>query len=177
MQMRPNFVVTPVFYFRLILGIIALIFLTWAYSQFPFRITGIWSIFLLLIAIGMYAAVLLWVLRYSVHYKLSEKGITVYFWMIPVRTVRWSAIGKAEYVYQWRRPKTRYTDGTAYGNIIFVTLKGCPSYFPTVDMRWLYNVKHPFRSFTMWLPSYNISFYTDFFKKYYPELKHQKKMD
>ena len=114
-----------------------------------------------------------WTLKYTVHYRICPQGLVVLILGLPVRTIAWSAIAHAEYIHTWLRPRNRLQDEVAHGQIIYITLSGCPVYYPALDMRWWHNLRHPFRAATIWLPAGNILLYTEAFRTYFPDFKVQ----
>lgn len=53
-----------------------------------------------------------------VNHSISERGIQVCFFSLPVRTIPWEKVKHAIYVHTWRDPRTRYHWGPVHGQII-----------------------------------------------------------
>lgn len=112
-----------------------------------------------------------------IHYIFTEDGLAVCFLWIPLRRIRWRRITHALYAHAWADPKTRLeritNPGAVTGQIIYVTIDGCPRWHPILTMRWVHSMLHPFRAFTIWLPYSRKNYFIDAFKKHYPDLEMQ----
>lgn len=133
--------------------------------------------------LGLYVLILFGaVLRYCVHYAICDQYLVAQFLGIPFRFIRWESIGHAMYIHAWRDivPKYSVLFGgimpnlrNTYGQIIYVTLKGCPRYVPTYHIRFLHSMIHPFHTACIWLPDTTKHQYIDFFRFFYPNLEIQ----
>lgn len=109
----------------------------------------------------------------GVHYSITHEGIIVNWIGIPLRKIKWSQVGHAEYLHLWKDTRRFYTDlgrGLKTGQMIYVTLTGCPQYLPEYEYRAVHNRLHPFRAMSIWLPRETWYEYMELFKEYYPEL-------
>jgi hypothetical protein len=113
----------------------------------------------------------------GIHYKFTEDFLVVCFLWMPLRCVRWHRITHALFAHAWADPKTRYhritNPGAVTGQIIYVTINGCPRWHPILTTRWWHSLLHPFRSFTIWLPYDRKEYFIEAFKKHYPDLEMQ----
>lgn len=112
----------------------------------------------------------------GVHYAITKEGIIVMWINIPLRRIRWAQVGHAEYLHLWKGTRRFYTDlgrGHRTGQMIYVTLKGCPQYLPKYQYREVHNWLHPFRAMSIWLPRETKYEYIDLFMEYYGELSIQ----
>ena len=141
------------------------------------------TISVLHIAMGA-ASVILGVgwLRCCVHYTFTEEFLVTNFLGIPFRGMRWENIGHAMYVHAWKDVLPKYSVvaggivpkiGNDYGQMIYVTLKGCPRLVPFYHIRLLHSMIHPFRTACIWLPESAKYHYIDAFRQFYPELEMQ----
>lgn len=129
-------------------------------------------IVLLVILIGFFVSAMI----PGIHYTITYEGIIVKWLNIPLRKIRWAQVEHAEYLHLWYDLRRFYTDlgkGPKTGQLIYVTLKGCPRYFPMSQHRAVHNRLHPFRAMTIWLARDTKHIYIDFFKECYPNLKMQ----
>lgn len=104
----------------------------------------------------------------SFFWEISEKGITVYFILIPVRRILWNQVDTAEYIYKWSNGVI-----TEKGQGIFITLKGCPCFSPEVDALDLFQLKNPFGSLFMRFTPTHQKRYIETFQHYFPNLEFQ----
>lgn len=112
----------------------------------------------------------------GVHYTISKEGLIIRWLNIPIRKICWDKVGRAEYIHIWKDTRRFYTNlerGPTSGQIIYVTLKGCPYYHPSYEVRAWHNLLHPFRSMCLWLPRETKYEYIDLFKEYFPLLEIQ----
>ena len=113
----------------------------------------------------------------GIHYKFTEDSLVKCFLWIPLRRIRWNRITHALFAHAWADPKTRYqritNPGAVTGQIIYVTIDGCPRWYPLLTQRWVHHLHHPFRSFTLWLPYSRKNFFVEAFQEHYPELEFQ----
>lgn len=121
---------------------------------------------------------LYYVIAFGSHCMFTKKYLIICFLGLPVRAIAWSKINRALYVHIWIDPKNRIQrfsnpGPTVTGNIIYVTLKGCPKWHPRYTIRWRHNAAHPFRAFTIWLPYDRKAYFLDAFQKHYPDLERQ----
>lgn len=108
-----------------------------------------------------------------VNHSISERGIQVCFFSLPVRTIPWEKVKHAIYVHTWRDPRTRYHWGPVHGQIIYVALKGEIRFWPELDIRIFHKLRHPFSTVCLWLPDKNVRLFTEAFEHFYPELERQ----
>ena len=112
----------------------------------------------------------------GVNYTISDKSLTVNWLDIPLRNIPWNRIGHAIYLHAWIDPKSyfkRHEYGPTYGQIIYISLHGCPRLHHKSQTRFWHNLLHPFHTACIWLPRDNKYEYIDLFKNYYPNLEIQ----
>ena len=121
-------------------------------------------------------------LRFGVHYALCSNHLEARLFGIPFWRIPWKQITNATYLHAWKDVTLKHssamggmaiTAGNTYGQIIYVTLKGCPKYHPKHEIRLFHNLLHPFRTACIWLPRETKYQYIDAFKEYYPGLEIQ----
>lgn len=121
-------------------------------------------------------------LRSGVHYAFQNDCLEVRFLGIPFWRIPWDKIGTAAYLHAWKDISIKHsaamggvsaTMGNTYGQIIYVTLKGCPKYHPRNEIRLFHNLLHPFRTACIWLPYATKHQYIEAFREYYPKLEMQ----
>ena len=112
----------------------------------------------------------------GINYTISKNGIVVNWLNIPLHKIAWDMIGHAIYLHRWSDPRfsfRRHEHGPVYGQIIYVTLKGCTPLHVDSQTRLWHNLLHPFHTACIWLPRDNKQLYIDLFAKYYPSLEVQ----
>ena len=113
----------------------------------------------------------------GVHYRFTEDYMVVCFLWVPLRRIRWQRVTHALFAHAWADPQTKYqritSPGVVTGQIIYVTIDRCLRWYPVLTTRWLHNLIHPFRAFTIWLPYNRKAFFVDAFQKHYPDLEMQ----
>ena len=103
----------------------------------------------------------------GMHYTIRNEGIVVKWLNVPIRIVKWEQIGYAEYIHIWKDVRHFYTDlerGLVSGQIIYVTLKGRPRYYPRYDVRTWHSLMHPLGAMCIRLPRDTKYQYIDLFK-------------
>ena len=112
----------------------------------------------------------------GIHYTISKKHLIVNWMYFPLRKIPWVKVAHAGYIHIWKEARPFYTTlerGFVSGQIIYVTLKGCPAYRPQEEVRAYHNWRHPFLSLCIWLPRETKYEYINLFKAYYPALEIQ----
>lgn len=120
--------------------------------------------------------------RFGTHYAFCESYLEARFLWIPFRRIPWDKIEKATYLHVWKDIHLKHSSAlgggyvmkeNTYEQIIYVTLKGCPSYDPKYQTRLIHNMLHPLRTACIFLP-YNRKYeFLDGFKSCFPSLKMQ----
>ena len=164
--------VISAFFFRCFLAFI---------SPPPMLFSSVWDYIFTFFALIL----LLAILRLCVHYTISDQFLIAKFLYIPFRRIRWKDIDYAIYVHKRKDIYLKYSVlfrgilpriGTRYEQIIYVSLAGCSHYIPSYHIRLFHNLRHPFRTMCLWLPSgskYPTYQIVDTFQECYPELKIQ----
>lgn len=121
-------------------------------------------------------------LRSCVHYTFTNEFLVSNFLGVPFRKIRWEKIGHAMYVHAWKDIVPKYSAvfggvmpvmGNSYGQMIYVTLKGCPRFIPSYHIRLLHSIIHPLHTACIWLPDSAKYHYIDIFRQVYPDLEMQ----
>ena len=115
---------------------------------------------------------ILWLLFTCFNYALTEKGVWLCFFYIPIRLVKWSDISTAQYIRKWNKLENKEITKER-GQGIFITLHNCPVFVPEIDGLHTFTLKHPFSSFFIQFTSKHQKRYIDYFREYYPDLVFQ----
>lgn len=122
------------------------------------------------------------ILRLGVSYSICDRYLETRFMGIPFRRFNWCQIESAMYIHAWKDIVPNYSIfwggfipriKDSHGQIIYVTLRGCPKYVPERNLRLIHNLLHPFRTACIWLPEATKNQYLEAFKKHYPDLEMQ----
>lgn len=169
----------PLRWKQLLLNLVIVLIL--GYALIPNLRTNRLPIYVYVISV-YFGVSLVSLLRHSVSYSFTERYLIGKILGIPFRFIRWDSIQYANYYHVWKDVIPTYSVfirgmaakcHTNYGNIIYVTMYGCPRYSPKYMVRLWHNLFHPLKTACIWLPYATRQKYIDAFRKHYPDIEIQ----